>query len=269
MQRSKSIEWWLGIAKYFNDTGDIIADELDSISGEYIEDASQSIVYSTVILDELGSSSSYISDAENLLDQARADRENGYYAAAFFEALEALVKGNLALEIVDGIDDDKISRASETASSKISESRNRGVEPVLAVSYYEYADSLLNESAQDSSIVYYRYSGIIAGALGFTSSCSSQSSRYIGVPEKVSVTFWNLGVTKYFEYYIFFLIIGGIGGLGLGIIIGSTISSNSKPKPPVKKFKQRSIDDYYKKQSRLFSNDEVPRSIKEFYKKNK
>ncbi|MCK5458811.1 MAG: hypothetical protein KAI20_02885, partial [Thermoplasmatales archaeon] len=37
MQRSESIEWWLGISIYFNDTGDITADELTTLAGEYIE----------------------------------------------------------------------------------------------------------------------------------------------------------------------------------------------------------------------------------------
>ena len=102
-------------------------------------------MYSGVILDEMGQSSSYLSDAEGLLELAKTDKENGYSAAAFFEALEALVKANLALEIVDGVDDDKINRAQESASASIAESRNRGVEPVLAVSYYEFAESLVNE----------------------------------------------------------------------------------------------------------------------------
>ena len=270
MQRSESIEWWLGISSYFNDTGDITADELKALAGEYIEDAQQAVVYSGVILEEMGRSSSYLDDAEGLLELARDDKENGYPAAAFFEALEALVKANLALEIVDGADEYQIERAQESASSSIAESRNRGVEPVLAVSYYEYAQSLVNESSVDVAIVYYKYSGIIAGALGFTSTCGGQqSSRYIGVPPKISVSPWDRGAVKYLEYYIFFVIVGGIGGVGLGILIGVTSLKKSEYKTKSKKYKQRSIDDYYKKQRRYFSEDEIPQSIKDYYKKNK
>ena len=269
MQRSESIEWWLGISSYFNDTGDITADELKALAGEYIEDAQQAVVYSGVILEEMGRSSSYLDDAEGLLELARNDKENGYPAAAFFEALEALVKANLALEIVDGADEDKIERAQESASSSIAESRNRGVEPVLAVSYYEYAQSLVNESSIDVAMVYYKYSGIIAGALGFTSTYGGQSSRYIGVPPKISVSPWDRGAVKYLEYYIFFVIVGGIGGVGLGILIGVASLKKSEYKTKSKKYKQRSIDDYYKKQRQYFSEDEIPQSIKDYYKKNK
>ena len=269
LQRSKSIEWWLGISNYFNDTGDINDDELNTLAGEYIEDAQQATVYSGVILEEMGRSSSYLSDAEGLLELARTDKENGYPAAAFFEALEALVKANLALELVDGADNDKIMRAKESASSSIAKSRTRGVEPVLAISYYEYAESLMNESSEDIAIVYYKYSGIIAGALGFTSTFGGQSSRYIGVPPKISVSPWNRGAIKYFEYFIFFVIIGGIGGIGIGILIGAASLKKQAPKTKPKEYKQRSINDYYRGQSRYFSEDEIPQSIKDYYKNKK
>jgi uncharacterized protein len=266
MQRSESIEWWLGISIYFNDTGDITADELTTLAGEYIEDAQQSVVYSSVILEEMGRSSSYLSDAEGLLELARNDKENGYSAAAFFEALEALVKANLALEIVNGVDDDKIKRAQESASASIAESRTRGVEPVLAVSYYEYAESLVNESSEDIAMVYYKYSGIIAGALGYTSTCSGQSSRYIGVPPKISISPWSQIVTKYFGFFVFFAIVGGIGGIGIGILISAATLKKPKHATSSKKLKQVKIDDYYRKQTKYFSGDEIPKSIKDYYK---
>ena len=269
LQRSESIEWWLGISNYFNDTGDINDDELNTLAGEYIEDAQQATVYSGVILEEMGRSSSYLSDAEGLLELARDDKENGYPAAAFFEALEALVKANLALELVDGTDNDKIMRAKESASLSIAESRTRGVEPVLAISYYEYAESLVNESSEDIAMVYYKYSGIIAGALGFTSTCGGQSSRYIGVPPKINVSPWDRGAIKYFEYFIFFIIVGGIGGIGIGILIGAATLKKQTHKTKSKEYKQRSIDDYYRGQSRYFSEDEIPRSIKGYYKNKK
>ena len=269
MQRSESVEWWIGIGSHFNDTGEVNAAELDNLAEEYIEDAQQAVVYSDVILQEMGKSSSYLRDAEDLLETARDDREKGYSAAALFEALESLVKANLALELVDGKTEDKIERARESASASISESRTRGIEPVLAVSYYEYAQSLVNESSLDSAIVYYKYSDIIAGALGFTSACGGQSSRYLGIPE-IDISIWNLGTFRYLEYFIFFAMAGAIGGLCLGILIGLIVPKKQKDKPTSPHLKQKNIDDYYRQQkSQYFSDEEIPRSIQDYYKRIK
>ncbi len=265
MERSNSVEWWIGIASSFNDTGEINASAIRDLAGEYIEDARQAIVYSSVILQEMGKSSSYLNEAEDLLEAARDDKEKSYPAAALFEALESLVKANLALELVDGITEDKVERARESASASISESRDRGIEPILAVSYYEYAQSLVNGSSFNSAIVYYKYSDLIAGALSFTSTCGGHSSRYIGIPE-MNISIWERGIIRYSNYFIIFTIIGGIGGLGIGIFIGGMSSKKRKYQYSSEHEVQRSINDYYKK-NQYFSEREIPRSIRDYYKR--
>jgi uncharacterized protein len=246
MERSNSVGWWLGIASYFNDTGEVNITMLGNLALEYIEDAEQAAVYSSVILQEMGKTSSYLNDAEDLLDSARDNLEKDYPAAALFEALEALVKANLAIEIIDADVEEKIDRARESASNSISESRNIGIEPVLAVSYYEFAQSLVNESSFDSALVYYKYSGIIAGAIGFTNfSAGISSSRYVGIPE-ISHPIWRCDLFRYSEYLVIMAIVGGIFGLGLGLIIGSLLSKRRKEEF-YKKWMPRSIYDYYKK----------------------
>jgi uncharacterized protein len=265
VERSNSVEWWIGISSSFNDTGEINASSIRDLAGEYIEDAQQAIVYSSVILQEMGKSSNYLNEAEDLLDTARDDLEKSYPAAALFEALEALVKANLALELADGINEDKVERARESASASISESRNRGIEPILAVSYYEYAQSLVNESSFNSAIVYYKYSGLIAGALGFTVACGGLSSRYIGIPE-ASISIWERGILRYSDYFIIFTIIGGFGGLGIGILIGGVSSKKRKHQYTSEHEVQRNINDYYKK-NQYFPEEEIPKSIKDYYKR--
>jgi uncharacterized protein len=269
IQRIESIEWWIGICTPFNDTGEVNSEELNSLAGEYIDDAQQAIVYSNVILQEMGESSSYLIDAEDLLETAKDDREKGYFAAALFEALESLIKANLALELVDDNIENKIERARESASASISESRNRGIEPVLAVSYYEYAQSLVNESLLDSAIVYYKYSDIIAGALGFTSISGGGSSRYVGIPE-IDISIWDRGIFRYSEEFILIATFGVIFGLGVGIIVGSISPARRKKKLASAPSKQRSIDDYYRRQKDGdFPGGELPRSIRDYYKKMK
>jgi len=182
--------------------------------------------------------------------------------------LEALVKTNLALELVSSTSEEKIDRARESAGSSICESRDRGMEPVLAVSYYEYAASLANESNFESALVYYRYSGIIAGVLSFTNlSAGNSSSRYVGIPETKTPVL-KQGLDNYSEYLIYMALLGGMAGLGIGLIIGS-LTSKKQQKKVYKKWMPRNIDDYYKKQKKYFSKEEIPRSISNYYKKNK
>ena len=271
VERSNSIGWWLNMKSYFTEIGDISDTELENFALEYIEEAEQSAVYSGVILDEIGggsgASSTYLSNANTLLESARDDLNKGYPAAALFEALEALVKANLAIEIIGSDAVDKIDSARERASNNIAKSRKQGIEPVLAVSYYEYAESLSNESAYNSALIYYKYSGLIAGALGFTNvSTGTSSSRYVGVPEVNSPSNWmleNIGIV------ISIAILGGVAGLGLGLIIGS-VSFEKKRERFEKRWKQRDVKEYRKTPKHpYFTEKEMPRSIKDYYKKNK
>ena len=188
VERSQSVGWWLNIGSYFNETGEIDNETLENLALEYIEEAQQSTIYSSIILNEIGTSSgnsvNYLSDAEDLLKTARDDLEKGYPAGALMKALEAIVRANLAIEIIGSEPIDKIDLAREGASNKIANSRQQGIEPVLAVSYYEYGESLVNESVYEKALLYYKYSGMIAGVLSFTDiSTGSTSSKYVGIPE--------------------------------------------------------------------------------------
>ncbi|MFO8078105.1 MAG: S16 family serine protease [Thermoplasmatota archaeon] len=270
-QRSESIGWWLGLSDYFNDTGSISSTQLDDLASDYIDDAQQSIVYSQVILQELGSSSSLLSEAESMLKTAKQDKNNGYPAAALFEALEALSKGNLALELVDATTTEKIQnkldRANESASASISESRLQGIEPLLAVSYYEYAESMIDDNVQNA-LFYYKYSDLIPGVLTYTGNCGTQSSRYVGIPEP-STSFFNLDLNQIGEYFIIFAFIGGLAGIAIGIIIGKLIGKDKKPEKKPYTWTPYSIHDYQEKrppQDYSF-RQQLPQNINDYFNK--
>jgi len=265
VERSNSFGWWLNIGSFFNETGNLERSSIENLTLEYIEDAQQATIYSGILLQEIGSattdSSNYLSNAEELLESARDDLEKGYPAAALFEALEATVRANLAIEIIGTEPEEKIELASENALNKITRSREQGIEPVLAVSYYEYAQSLTNESDFENALLYYKYSGMIAGVLGFTNSTiGTASSRYVGLPNIESSIPGN---------WLFILIIISIfsliAGLGIGLIIGgiSFRENKSKKEPQIYFNKKRPPKNTY------FSGEDMPRSIKDYYKKNK
>ena len=273
MERSKSVGWWLNLSEScnFNDTGNIDNATIKNLALEYLEDAQQATVYSSVILQEIGETSSYLTSAEELLETAQNDLNKGYPASAFFGALQALVKANLAIETIDNDAEGKIPRSKESAGASITEARSLGIEPILAVSYYEYAESLANKSSLDAALIYFKYSGIIAGALSFTnfSSGTAASSRYVGIPEKSS----NIGLDGLNSFNITLFIIGVLGGIVIGCAaglgIGSIIISISKNGKKIGKSERKNIEEYYKRQGHYFPDKRIPRSIKDYYKKQK
>ena len=265
VERSKSIGWWIGIGSYFNETGKIDKDMLENIALEYIEEAQQATVYSNILLNEMGStngeSASHLNYATELLESARDNLEKDYPAAALFEALEATVRANLAIEIIGSDAEEKIPLAKENAINKITKSRQQGIEPVLAVSYYEYAESLANESNFDSSLLYYKYSGMIAGVLGFTNSTlGTASSRYIGLPATRQPTKFNFLVE-----IISFSIFGALAGIGIGLVICSSLKERKKLGKEVRKKENKEKI----KENPYFTKEDMPRSIQDYYKKNK
>jgi uncharacterized protein len=267
-ERSNSIGWWINIGSNFNETGELNKDTLDDLALEYIEEAQQATIYSNIIIGQIGAqagdSANYLTLAEELLVSARRNLNNDYPALAFFEALEATVRANLAIETIGFEPQDKIELASESANNNIAKSRQQGIEPVLAVSYYEFAESLSNDSEYDSALLYFRYGGMIAGALGLTEFTGGTSSRYVGVPEifqpsSINFLFQNFGIV------ISIIALAGAVGIIIGIILGIITTKkelNGKNKKEKQDFENIQTNPY-------FSENDIPRSIKDYYKKQK
>ena len=222
-ERSKSVGWWINLSTEFTHVNYIDQSTLIALAEEHIENAQQSIAYASILLQEMGESSTFLSSADELLINARDDKEQGYPAAALFDSLEALVKGNLALELVDGVTEDKLVRARESASISIQESREQGIEPILSVSYFELAESLENESSYENAIFQYKYSNLIAGVVRLSSISGTRSSRYIGIPESGSNTSETDFLKKSNESLVLNISIGCFIGIFIGFIICSII----------------------------------------------
>jgi uncharacterized protein len=246
LERSKSIGWWLSISSKFEDYGKVNDTLLQNVAEKYLDSAEQARIYSSIVILETGKTSSLLSDAENLINEAKNEIDN-YPASALFKSLEGLAKANLAIELIEGISNEKIERTMEKANTAIGESRNFGIEPILAVSYYEYAQSLENESPNDA-IVYYKYAGLIAGALRFIMEpLERKTSRFVGVPETHIPIFPRLSTANIQMCY--YMIIAGTICVTLAMLIGF-------------------IGVAARKQKNIFSSgDWIPRSVKEYYKK--
>jgi len=260
-ERCNSISWWLKIGCCFNETGNLDKETVENLALEYLEEAEQSRFYSSIILNEIGSTAggqslSYLSYAEDILTHARDNLDKDLPAAAIFDSLEATVRANLAIEILGAEPIDKIDLARESASNKITNSRNIGIEPVLAVSYYEYGESLYEESDFENALLYFKLGGMIAGSIGLTNATSgTASSRYVGAV-KISAVASNSWLNENIDVIISICVISVIGGIGIGLIIGSISYKRDNNKVKNQKTKRKD-----------FIDNEMPRSIQDYYKK--
>jgi uncharacterized protein len=263
IERCNSVGWWLSIGSFFNETGELNNEAVENLALEYIEEAEQASFYSNIILNEIGSSSSsqslsYLTSAEEILNFARNNLDNDLSAASIFDSLEATIRANLAIEILGTEPIDKIDLARESASNKITNCRNIGIEPILAVSYYEYGESLNEESDYQNALLYFKFGGMIAGSLGFTNvNSGTATSRYVG---SVDVPVFTTGnwLSENIEFIVTFAALTALIGLGIGFIISGLVFKNQDKHKKFGREKQKYSG---------FKDNEIPRSIRDYYEK--
>jgi len=252
IERAKSVGWWVNISKGFKEYGNVTNKVLGEVGEKYIESAQQAVVYSSIILQEMGKTSDLISDANDLLVKAKREIDE-YPASALFEALEALSKANLALEIVEGVDKDKLNRAKDAANNAIIESRKLGIEPILAVSYYEYAETLSNESVYNA-IIYYKYSNIIAGALRLIiNPPSEKESIYVGIPPISERAIVSSGISRDTIILFYYMLLTAGATVLIGLFLGILIDKiSTQKKRDEAEYLPRSVREFYKNQDRKY-----------------
>lgn len=180
-ERSSTVDWWLSLSGQFNETGSVNQSWIKEAAGRYYDYASQINAYAGILISESGASQTFINAAQSMLSKAESEMDS-YPAASLFNSLESTANANIAIEAIDGVDADKVGRASEMASYSIQETRAEGTEPVLAVSYYEFGRSMENQSSGDA-MTYYKYSYMISNLLRLGVGYSgTSSSSYVGLP---------------------------------------------------------------------------------------
>jgi uncharacterized protein len=158
--RAETVLWWLSLVNTDHTTDDGM---LKDRAGWYVGTASSVVTYARTIISESDSMhglSGLLDEADVSLDRAVIEYERGYYSGAIYDSLLAYVQASTAISLMGYSDvGTKIQRSANAARVSIEESRNAGIEPVLAVSAYEYADSLELPSQQ---IVQYNYARVLA-----------------------------------------------------------------------------------------------------------
>ncbi|MEM2583232.1 MAG: S16 family serine protease [Candidatus Thermoplasmatota archaeon] len=216
-QRCFTAYWWMNLSNYFNESYIIDDAWIREIAEEYYSYAEDIFSYANILCQETGYSSNFINKASEAISRANEQKEN-FPAASLFNSLEAISNSNLAIETI-GIDDlnDKLNRTKEMASYSIQKARSFGIEPILAISYNEFARSIENSDVLNS-LIYYKDAYIIANTL-----CLSKGYKATNI-EKVNLIAPPNEIKEEIQNKNQFFAVAFISLVG-GIIIGLLFSS--------------------------------------------
>jgi uncharacterized protein len=161
VQRDNTVTWWLTVSQSFLSGPRTNESAVALAATASIGSATDTIAYAKAIAASEGLGNLPTQEADQLLATANRQEGNELPAAALFNALEADVRAGLLIEatssVSGNITNDSLNHAAEAALGGIVDSRAEGVEPIVALSYLELANSVRNQTPPDPADAYIFY----------------------------------------------------------------------------------------------------------------
>ncbi len=167
-ERAKTAVFWTKLGERFA-SGEVISEDvIKATARDYIDESS---LIATYIESMYGNTAG---DLTNSIQQAEQYYEDGKYSAALFTAMEARVQGQVFLDTL-GISNwtvltEKLAQMKKGAETAIGIAQASGIKPILAMAYYEFAESYeksaeKSQNIQDleSAMIFYQYARETAG----------------------------------------------------------------------------------------------------------
>ncbi len=199
-ERAKTAVFWTDLGKRFARGEPIGRDVVRVTARNYIDESDLIVAYiESMYGDVLGN---------GLLDTIKKAQEyydDGKYSAALFTAMEARVRGEVFLDTL-GITNwtvlmDKLNMLKNDARTAIGVAEEQGITPVLAMAYYEFAESFEKDAKESQGIdelqnamIFYAYAKETANL--FLNTKPLQISKETGKVETPSVVTPTGGGTK-------------------------------------------------------------------------
>ncbi|WP_148883267.1 S16 family serine protease [Thermococcus aciditolerans] len=177
-ERAKTAELWAHLGERFAGKDEISREVVKATARDYIDESNLIVTYIESMYGTVGG------DLSQSIQQAEQYYEDGKYSAALFTAMEARVRAQVFLDTL-GIDNrsvliDKMKAMKDDAKTAIGVAQSQGVTPVLAMAYYEFAESYEKSAEENGSIedlqtamIFYQYARETAGL--FLSAPSQQT----------------------------------------------------------------------------------------------
>jgi uncharacterized protein len=157
-ERARTAQWWLILS---TPSGKIVPEKtLKDRAGWYLSQAQSINTYMMTLISESGSHPEITGAAADDISNAQKEMERGYYPGSIFDSLQATTKASTAIGLMGQIEPQKkVDQSYEAAKAAINEARLAGIEPTLAVSAFEYGETMTNPYDKISQ---YSYAKMIA-----------------------------------------------------------------------------------------------------------
>ena len=167
-ERAKTAEFWAKLGERFAGGEEISREMLKTTARDYIDESNLIVTYIESMYGNVAG------DLSGSIIQAEQYYEDGKYSAALFTAMEARVRAQVFLDTL-GIDNrsvlmDKLKTMKEDAKTAIGIAQSNGITPILAMAYYEFAESYEKSAEENNSLedlqtamIFYQYARETAG----------------------------------------------------------------------------------------------------------
>ncbi|MCX9083754.1 MAG: hypothetical protein OIN87_03025 [Candidatus Methanoperedens sp.] len=157
-ERARTAQWWLILS---TPSGKVVPEKiLKDRAGWYLSQAQSINTYMITLITESGSHPEIMGGAADDIASAQKEMERGYYVGSIFDSLQATTKDSTAIGLMGQIEPQKkVDQSYEAAKGAINEARLAGIEPTLAVSAFEYGETMTNPYDKISQ---YSYAKMIA-----------------------------------------------------------------------------------------------------------
>lgn len=157
-ERARTAQWWLILS---TPNGKVVPENiLKDRAGWYLSQAQSINTYMITLISESGSHPQITGGAADDIANAQKEMEHGYYVGSIFDSLQATTKASTSIGLMGQIEPQKkVNQSYEAAKAAINEARLAGIEPTLAVSAFEYGETMTNPYDKISQ---YSYAKMIA-----------------------------------------------------------------------------------------------------------
>ncbi len=158
-ERAKTAIFWKNLGERFAKGSIINTDVVKTTARDYIDSSNLIVTYiDSMYGNVIGNG------LLNDIEKAEQYYEDGKYSAALFTAMEARIRAEVFLDTL-GIDNetilmDKLETMKEDAKTAIGLAQEQGIVPVLAVAYYEFAESYEKSGKPEdlqTAMIFYQY----------------------------------------------------------------------------------------------------------------